>query len=463
MRQRRRGAAAGSSASAKTASVKTAPVRTAPVRTAFALSALALVTACSAPGAGSELRPAGQRLEVLGPWSGTEYVRFQAVLDEFERRTGAEVTHRSTQHRMPEEVERRLAAGDPPDVAMLPQPGVLRELARAGDLVALDAATRELVRAAYPPVFTELGSSDGRLYGVWFKVADKSLVWYDVATFERLGEVPPHDLPALLSLARRFSAAGVPAFAVSAADGWTLTDWFENLFLRLAGPAAYDDLAAHRIPWTSPPVLETLRMLDALLAPGHVWEGTPGAMRTTFEDAVEQVFTRPPQAAMLVEGDFVAGVVAARTGALLGVDADVFPFPAGPGAERGVVAGGDVAVLLRSSDAGRALLRFLATDDAARIWAADGGFLSPNLDLDLDAYPDAVSRAVARQLLEAGDALHFDLSDLQPAAFGGSEQSGMRAALRDFLQHRDAARTAARLEADASAAFAALPTEDGAS
>jgi ABC-type glycerol-3-phosphate transport system substrate-binding protein len=249
------------------------------------------------------------------------------------------------------------------------------------------------------------------------------------------------------------SAAGIPAFAVSAADGWTLTDWFENLLLRLAGPETYADLAAHRIPWTSPPVRETLRALDELLAPDHVWQGTPGAMRTTFEDAVERVFARPSEAAMLVEGDFVAGVIGARTDALLGVDADVFPFPAGPGTERGLVAGGDVAVLMRASDAGTALLRFLASDEAAAIWAAEGGFLSPNLDLDLDVYPDAVSRAIARQLLEAGDALHFDLSDLQPAAFGGSEQSGLRAGLRDFLVHRDAARTAARLEAAAAKAF----------
>ncbi|MCW2622806.1 MAG: carbohydrate transporter substrate-binding protein, partial [Frankiales bacterium] len=386
----------------------------------LAVTVLALFVGCSTPDGSADLKPAGQTVEVLATWAGSEQASFEAVLQEFERRSGARVTYTSTQHRMPEELGRRLAAGDPPDVALLPQPGLLRELAGAGHLIALDAPTRELVAASYSSVFEDLGSSGGQLYGVWFKLADKSLVWYDVATFERLGEVPPSDLAGLLSLARRLSAAGTAPFAVPAADGWTLTDWFENLFLRLAGPQAYDDLAAHRIPWTSPLVIGTLRSLDELLAPEHIWRGPSGAVRTTFEDAVDAVFARPSQAAMLVEGDFVAGLADARTGARRGVDADVFAFPAGPDAAPGIVAGGDVAVLLRASDAGRALLRFLATDEAARIWAAKGGFLSPNLDLDLGAYPDAVSRAVARQLLEAGDALHFDLSDLQPAAFGGS-------------------------------------------
>ena len=71
----------------------------------------------------------------------------------------------------------------------------------------------------------------GTLYGVWFKAANKSLIWYDVGAFERAGVVPPPDIDPLASAGARARRSGVPAFAVGGADGWTLTDWFENLYL----------------------------------------------------------------------------------------------------------------------------------------------------------------------------------------------------------------------------------------
>ena len=79
-------------------------------------------------------------------------------------------------------------------------------------------------------------------------------------------------------------------------------------------------------------------------------------------------------AAMVFEGDFVAGIISGATRAVLGVDADVFPFPSvgPPGAT--VVAGGDAAVLMRRSAAGDALIRYLASPEGAAIWAAQGGF-----------------------------------------------------------------------------------------
>jgi hypothetical protein len=113
-----------------------------------------------------------------------------------------------------------------------------------------------------------------------------------------------------------------------------------------------------------------------------------------------------------------------------------------------------VAVVLRGSDAADALLGFLASPEAAAVWAARGGFVSPNVNLDLSVYPDGISRSVARSLLDAGDGFRFDLSDLQPPTFGGRDDTGMQRELRDFLVRRDVARTAARLERAATRAYA---------
>jgi ABC-type glycerol-3-phosphate transport system substrate-binding protein len=113
--------------------------------------------------------------------------------------------------------------------------------------------------------------------------------------------------------------------------------------------------------------------------------------------------------------------------------------------------GGDAAVLLRDSPAAQAFARFLATPKAAAIWAAYGGFVSPNANVDLSVYPDGISRSIARSLVEAGDQFRFDLSDLQSAAFGGTEGQGMRGDLQRFLVAGDVNATAAQLEADATA------------
>jgi alpha-glucoside transport system substrate-binding protein len=245
--------------------------------------------------------------------------------------------------------------------------------------------------------------------------------------------------------------------SLGGADPWTLTDWFENLYLQLAGPRDYDLLAAHEMPWTDSSVQTTLRLMALLFAPQFLRGGVAGTLRTGFEDSVAGAFTNPPGAAMLAEGDFVASVISARTSARIRIDVDAAPFPAARRTVRAVVGGGDVAVQLSPSPAAAELMRYLATPAAAAVWARAGGFISPNLELDLSVYPDDLTRSIARSLLEAGDGFRFDLSDLQPAAFGSTPNAGMQGALRAFLVTRDVPDTVQRLEREATAAYAGSP------
>jgi alpha-glucoside transport system substrate-binding protein len=279
------------------------------------------------------------------------------------------------------------------------------------------------------------------------------LIWYNEGLFERAGVVPPASIDGLVLLARRLARSRIPAFAVGGADGWTLADWFSNLYLRLAGPARYDLLAAHRIPWTDPTVKATLRLLASVLSPGVIAGGPRGALATSYPASVRETFAAAPAAAMVFEGDFVAGVIGSQAHAQLGVDADAFPFPAAGRPGPMMVAGGDAAVLMHRSAAAGALIRFLASPQAAVIWAARGGFLSPNINLSLSVYPDAVTRSIARSLVESGSQFRFSLSDLTPAGFGGTEGQGMRKILQRFLLHRDVSTTAARLERAARKAY----------
>ncbi|HWN21194.1 MAG TPA: hypothetical protein VNP93_04430, partial [Gaiellaceae bacterium] len=128
----------------------------------------------------------------------------------------------------------------------------------------------------------------------------------------------------------------------------------------------------------------------------------------------------------------------------------VFNFPDIGDSDSPVVGGGDVMVMFKDNPAARALITYLGTPEAAEIWAARGGFSSPNQNLDPEVYPDDIQRATATALADA-EVFRFDMSDLQPAAFGSD---AMFSILQDFLRNPDDVQgTADALEAAAAKAY----------
>jgi alpha-glucoside transport system substrate-binding protein len=83
-----------------------------------------------------------------------------------------------------------------------------------------------------------------------------------------------------------------------------------------------------------------------------------------------------------------------------------------------------------------------------------GGYTSANKNLALDSYPDPIAKAIGEAVVKAGDAVRFDMSDLAPAAFGGTVGKGEWKDLQNFLKNPSNVQgTAAQLEKDAKAAF----------
>jgi alpha-glucoside transport system substrate-binding protein len=309
-------------------------------------------------------------------------------------------------------------------------------------------------------VWKEYGSVDGALYGLYFKAAHKSTVWYSPDALAQAGVKPPKTYDDMLKAGRTVSDSGLAAFSVAGEDGWTLTDWFENVYLSQAGPEKYDALAAHELKWTDASVVDALTTLGKLFKDKQlIAGGQKGALNTDFPGSVEKVFGPEPEAGMVYEGDFVAGVAKDQFGRTIGEDANFFPFPAVGGGKAPVVSGGDAAVVLKdgkNQKAGMALLEYLATPEAAAVWAEAGGFLSPNKNVDPASYGDDVTRATAKSLVAAGDAnsVRFDMSDQAPAAFGGTKGAGEWKLLQDFLRDpSDPKATAAKLEAAAAKAY----------
>ncbi|WP_018656408.1 ABC transporter substrate-binding protein [Actinomadura flavalba] len=428
--------------------------------TAVAAGMLVSAAACGGDdgdgdgGAGGDGALKGVTVEVAAKWTGPEETNFRKVLAAFEKKTGAKVNYASTGENTDAYLGPRLSAGNPPDVAILPQPGLLQQYAAQNKLKPLDAAAVKEVDANFAPYWKELASADGKTYGVLAKAAYKSIFWYRTAALEDAGVQPPASWADLVKAAGTLQDSGTTPFALAAGpqDSWTLTDWFENVYLSQAGPENYDKLAKHELKWTDPTVAKALTTLAEIWGKGGFLNGgVSGATKTKFDASVTDVFGQE-KAAMVYGGDFAAANIA-TTKAKVGTDAKVFAWPL-TGDTKPALLGGDIAVALKDGKGAQELMKFLASPEAGTVWAGLGGYLSPNKNVKPDAYSDPVAKELAAQIQQAGDAARYDMSDLAPSAFGGTPGKGMWEALRAFVSNpTDVKGTQARLEKDAAAAY----------
>jgi ABC-type glycerol-3-phosphate transport system substrate-binding protein len=289
---------------------------------------------------------------------------------------------------------------------------------------------------------------------VLVKAAYKSIIWYRTKPFEDAGVTPPTDWAGFLKAAQTISDSGSTPFELAAGSGdsWTLTDWFENVYLSQAGPDMYDKLTKHQIKWTDPSVTKALQTLVQVWGkPNFIAGGTEGALQQKFDGSVTDTFGKN-KAAMVYGGDFAAANIG-TTSAKVGTDAKVFPFPKA-GATTPAVLGGDIAVALKDSKGGMALMKYLASPDAGNVWAKGGGYISPDKNVKPDVYPDALTKQLVAQMQAAGDSARYDLSDQAPAAFGGTPGQGEWEDLRGLVKNpTDIKGAQAKLEADAAKAY----------
>jgi alpha-glucoside transport system substrate-binding protein len=388
-------------------------------------------------------------VSVMAVWTGPEQEAFQAVLAGFEEQfPNVTTNYTSAGDQLPTQLSTAVEGGNPPDVAVLPQPGLIADFARRNALKPLDFAQSD-VEDNFGESAVQLGSVDDTLYGFLFKAANKSTIWYNVSAFEDAGVEPADTWEGLLESAQTLKASGIDAWSIGAADGWTLTDLFENLYLRSAGPDLYDQLAAHEIPWTHESVKETLRLMaEVFKDKGNV---AGNALQTDFPTSVSNVLSENPKAAMIAEGDFVPGVVDTPLEPETGFN--VFGFPSVEDSGPSVVGGGDTVVMFNDTPATQAFIRYLTTKEAADIWAQRGGFATLNKNVEPSIYPDPVTETTAGALSEA-EVFRFDLSDLQPAEFGGTVGQGLFKLFQDFYANPNNVDGIARqMESAAAAAF----------
>ena len=434
------------------------------IAVAVLVVAVGLVTAGLATAARGSHAKAGVNTAVSwtvtfdGIWTSSSGAKqFADVISAFNKKyPNVKIKYKPVGDNLPTVLSTAVAGGHPPDMADIAQPGFVKQLADQHKLKPITYAKGTIAKN-FAPAWQQLGTFDGKLYALVFKAANKSVVWYNVPAFKTAGVKPPKTWAQLLSAAKTLKASGTPAYSIGGADGWTLTDLFENIYLRMWGPAKYASLSAHKIKWTDSSVIAALKTMAQVIGDtGNLAGGSAGAIQNGFNDSVTAAFGTKSKGAMVFEGDFVAGVILSSTKAKAGTGFNVTPFPvvkAGSSGSNGVEIGGDLFVTFRDTPAIRAFVNYLASPEAATVWAKQGGFSTGNHNVKPSVFPDAITRATATPVLQAKSVV-FDMSDQQPSAFGATAGQGEWGLFQDFLKNpKDVNGIAKKLEAAAAKAY----------
>jgi alpha-glucoside transport system substrate-binding protein len=379
----------------------------------------------------------GAHVSVLGVWGGSELDNFTTVKQTWEKDTGGIVDWEGTRD-LTAVLTTRVQGGNPPDIAILPNPGLMQELAQKGKLVPLDSfMDMNQVKKDYTPAWLDLGSYNGKLYAIFYKAANKATVWYNPKAFAASGYAVPKAWDEWMKLADKMVADGKTPFSIAAesgaASGWPLSDWISEIVLNNCGPDTYDKWITHQISWTDACIKQSFETFGKLVGTkGYVLGGSQGIVATNFVNGTYPMYTTPPTAYMDYLGSFAQGFIATQYPKLkAGDDYNFFPFPTINSKYQGAVTiGADVLVMLNDTPAARSFMTYLAGAKAQEAWVKLGGFTAVNRSVSLDAYPDPVARAAAQGLTEATIS-RFGAGDMMPAAM----QQAWWKAMLDFVKH----------------------------
>ncbi|CRL10686.1 ABC transporter substrate-binding protein [Phaeobacter italicus] len=378
----------------------------------------------------------GEQVTVFGPWLGPDQEVVEKVLAYFAAATGADVRYTGSDS-FEQQIVVDAEAGSAPNVAVFPQPGLVSDMAARGFIAPLGSETADWVRENYAAgdSWVDLSTFKGPdgnddVFGLFYKVDVKSLVWYVPETFEDFGYDIPQSMEELKALTDQMVADGNTPWCIGlgsgGATGWPATDWVEDMMLRTQDPGVYDQWVSNEIPFTDPRVVNAIEEFGYFARNDDYVSGGAGAVASTdFRDSPKGLFASPPQCLMHRQASFIPAFF--PEGTEVGLDADFFYFPAYAEKDLGspVLGAGTLWSITNDSKGARALMEFLKSPIGHEVWMAQQGFLTPHKGVNTDIYATDTLKKMGEILLSA-DTFRFDASDLMPGGVGaGSFWTGM--------------------------------------
>jgi len=351
---------------------------------------------------------------------------------EFERCTGAKIEYDGSRE-FEAQLPVRIAAGSPPDIAYIPQPGLLATI--VGDspeaVVPVGAMAEANVDEFYDPAWKEYGSIDGTYYATPLGASVKSFVWYSPSMFADAGYEIPTTWDDLIALSDQIVVDGGTPWCAGIesgeSTGWPATDWLEDVMLRTAGPDVYDQWVKHEIPFNDPAVAEALATVGSILKnPEYVNAGigdVQSIASTPFTDAGFPILDG--ECWMHRQASFyAANWESAAPGTTVAEDGDVFAFylPSMAEGERPVLGGGEFVASFSDRPEVAAFQAFLVSPEwnNAKIEASGPGWVSANSGQDTSLYASPIDKLSAEILADPDAVFRFDGSDLMPGEVGSN-------------------------------------------
>jgi alpha-glucoside transport system substrate-binding protein len=370
-------------------------------------------------------------INALTEWGGSELESFQAINTAFKAKTKIEVKVESTRDLLAV-LETRVRGNNAPDICGMPSLSKFRSLVEQGKIVALDdIIDMTQYKKDYSQAWIDLASWKGKIYAVLPKANSKATVWYNPKAFEAAGVTAPKTWDEMITLSDKLANAGKYPWTLgvesAASSGWPASDWVSAIYINKYGDAMYQKWVKHEIPWTDPSIKDSIEMFGKIVQGKHYINGAPQAILVTnYQSATYAPYTSPPQAYMCYLGDFAAGFITDQfKSAKAGTDFNFFPFPTiNEQYKNSITGGADIMVAMKDNDGTRQYMKYMATAEAQAIWVKRGGSTSVNKSVNLNDYPDPVSRQSA-EVLTSATAVELSVGDQIPSALQSAYWKGL--------------------------------------
>ncbi|MGH9272250.1 MAG: ABC transporter substrate-binding protein [Ilumatobacteraceae bacterium] len=404
----------------------------------------------------------GTEVTVFGPESSEEEAgAMQDALDVFAEENGMAITYVGARD-FEEQINAQVAGGNPPDIAIFPQPGKLRDFASTEDVLPLPEDVLTSVEENWNENWLGFWQDEeGTQYGVPNKSDLKSLVWYSPARFAELGYEVPETLDAFFELSGQMIADGNTPLCVGVesgpATGWPFTDWTEEIILRNEGIDYYNSWVAHEVPFDDQPVVDAMAQVADLWAQDGAVSASGGSIvATPFGDNAQGLVDG--QCMMHRQANFFASFFPEGTAYGDGEgEIDTFYFPSNEGEP--ILVAGTSAAAFRDAPEVWAVMQYYGSPeyadarqeaqlvrkggDPADPGNLSSGYLSANENADPALYSTLDQGFL--EVLATGDPAGFDGSDQMPGEVGSGSFWAEATAL--INGEKDAAAAAAAIEA----------------
>ncbi|EMY33716.1 alpha-glucosides-binding extracellular protein AglE [Arthrobacter crystallopoietes BAB-32] len=368
----------------------------------------------------------GAEVSVYSTITDLEAERLEDSWVDFEGCTGIDVVYEGS-NEFETQIGVRAQAGNPPDIAIIPQPGLLAQHARAGYLKPAPAEVEALVDENWSEDWKSYGTVDGTFYAAPMLASVKGYIWYVPSTFEEKGWEVPQTWDEMMTLTQTIADEGTmkpwcAGFEAGEATGWPGTDWIEDAVLRQAGPEVYDQWINHEIPFNDPQIAEAFDAVGAIVKNEDYVNGGFGDVRSILSTTVEEGGQPVLDGSCAMHHQATFQAANWPEGTNVAEDGDVWAFIT-PGEEAGagaITGGGEFVAAYADRDEVKAFQQYMASADFANNRVEQGAAISANKGLDPALAQNPLDRQSIELLQDENTVFRFDASDLMPGAVGAN-------------------------------------------